>query len=452
MQKSTIYNVTDFGALADGVTNGGEAFRRAARACAQTGGTIYVPAGKYLTGAIELWSNTTLYLDAGAELLFSRCPEDYPVVFSRWEGVDREVYMSCIYARNAQNVTVSGQGTLNGQGDFWWDLFERDALKYPRPHLISFHGCRRTVIENIRLINSPSWTINPICCENVCIRGVSILNPPDSPNTDGIDPDSCKNVRISDCQIDVGDDCIVLKAGTEDAQERIATENVTISGCIMIHGHGAVVMGSEMSGDIRNVVISSCVFQQTERGIRMKSRRGRGGVIENIHAENLVMEDVLCPFTATLYYRWGPRGDQELVWDKNPHPVSKSTPAIRRLRYSNITARGVRSAASFFYGLPEMPIEDVSFTNVSVALASGVDPEKADLLENDIHPIPGLDVAPGRGFYFNQVKNLSLNHVSVYNHREEGFHLENGSDIELSCCKAQSERSQGPQTVKIHID
>lgn len=151
-----------------------------------------------------------------------------------------------------------------------------EELQYPRPKLISFDGCNRVTLKDLTLVNSPSWTVNPIRCQDVTIDNLSIHNPADSPNTDGIDPESCVNVRISNCHIDVGDDCIAIKAGTEDTKERIACENIAITNCTMIHGHGGVVLGSEMSGDIRNVVISNCVFKQTDRGIRLKSRRGRG--------------------------------------------------------------------------------------------------------------------------------------------------------------------------------
>ena len=226
------------------------------------------------------------------------------MVVSRWEGVKQEVYASCIYADGAENIAITGFGTIDGQGQKWWDVFRNhpEQLEYPRPKLISFDSCQQITLRDVSLVNSPSWTVNPILCQDITVDNIKIKNPADSPNTDGIDPESCKNVRISNCLIDVGDDCIAIKSGTEETKERVSCENITISNCQMLHGHGGVVLGSEMSGDIRNVTISNCIFQDTDRGIRLKSRRGRGGVIEDIRVNNLIMDNVICPFTLNLYY------------------------------------------------------------------------------------------------------------------------------------------------------
>lgn len=156
--------------------------------------------------------------------------------------------------------------------------------------------------------NSPNWTIHPVRCENVTIDNLTIVNPFDSPNTDGIDPESCRNVRITGCHIDVGDDCIAVKAGTEDALEDVPCENIAITGCTMVHGHGGVVLGSEMSGGIRRVSITGCVFDGTDRGIRIKSRRGRGGAVEDVSVTGIVMNDVLCPLVINLMYFCGKDG------------------------------------------------------------------------------------------------------------------------------------------------
>ncbi|WP_019640761.1 glycoside hydrolase family 28 protein, partial [Paenibacillus fonticola] len=312
-----VYNIVDYGAVSGSTLPVTEAIARAIDAAsAAGGGTVYVPAGTYHTGAIFMKSNIELRLSPGAVLSFSTDPADYPAVESRWEGVKRQVHASCIYGSDLHNVSITGSGTLEGNGQPWWDKHRNrpEELEYPRPKMISFDRCERVTIKDITLKNSPSWTINPICCYNVTIDNLFILNPADSPNTDGINPESCTNVRISNCNIDVGDDCIAIKAGTEDTAERIPCENITITNCTMVHGHGAVVLGSEMSGDIRNVTISNCVFKQTDRGIRLKSRRGRGGVVEDIRISNIVMEDVICPFILKLYYFCGPRGKDKYVW------------------------------------------------------------------------------------------------------------------------------------------
>jgi polygalacturonase len=435
---STNFNVTEFGAIPDGVTSCTKAFASAINRCSEAGGgTVYVPAGKFLTGPIILKSNINLNLDAGATLIFSNDITEYPVVNSRWEGVHREVYSSCIYAENEENLSITGRGKLDGQGDFWWKLFRNKGNSYPRPKLVSFHGCKNILIEGVTLSNSPSWTVNPICCENVTVDKISIKNPSDSPNTDGVNPESCKNVHIANCHIDVGDDCITIKSGTEDTPLRVPCENVTVTNCTMVHGHGGVVIGSEMSGDVRNVTISNCVFEGTDRGIRMKSRRGRGGVIEDIRINNIVMKDVLCPFIANLYYFCGPKGKDKYVWDKEPYPITSETPAFRRIHYSNITAREVRAAAGFFYGLAEMYVEDVTFDNISVAMAEDAEPGMPDMMSN-------LEPMKQRGFFCGNVSDFSFNNVTVSNNEGPAFYVENGNNIEFLRCKTKNAKSDCP--------
>lgn len=171
-------------------------------------------------------------------------------------------------------MALTGFGTLEGQGKKWWTAFRAKTLDAARPCAVCFEDCTRVRMSDFMVHNSPNWTIHPVRCENVTIDNLTIVNPFDSPNTDGIDPESCRNVRITGCHIDVGDDCIAVKAGTEDALEDVPCENITITGCTMVHGHGGVVLGSEMSGGIRRVSITGCVFNGTDRGIRIKSRRG----------------------------------------------------------------------------------------------------------------------------------------------------------------------------------
>ncbi|WP_312887364.1 glycoside hydrolase family 28 protein [Clostridium lacusfryxellense] len=273
---------------------------------------------------------------------------------------------------------------------------------------------------------------------------MSIKNPADSPNTDGINPESCKNVHISNCHIDVGDDCIAIKSGTEDTLIRVPCENITISNCTMVHGHGVVVIGSEMSGDIRNVTISNCVFEGTDRGIRMKSRRGRGGVIEDIRINNIVMKDVLCPFIANLYYYCGPKGKDKYVWDKTPYPITKDTPAFRRIHFSNITAREVRAAAGFLYGLAEMYVEDVSFENISISMAKNAEPGMPDMMSN-------LEPMAQRGFFCSNVKDISFSNVTISNHKGPAFYVENAFNVEFSRCKTKNAKNDDPMVKLINV-
>ncbi|WP_238653646.1 glycoside hydrolase family 28 protein [Paenibacillus piscarius] len=429
-----MYNIVDYGAQRDSGVPATQAITDAiAAADRDGGGTVYVPAGTFLTGAVRLRSNIELHLSPGAVLSFSTDPADYPPVESRWEGVKREVHTPCIYGAGLNNVSVTGSGTLDGNGAPWWEKHRhrREELAYPRPRLIAFDDCSRVTLRDLTLLNSPSWTVNPVNCSNVLIDNLSILNPADSPNTDGINPESSRDVRISNCHIDVGDDCIAIKAGTEDTRERIPCENITITNCVMVHGHGAVVLGSEMSGDIRNVTISNCVFKQTDRGIRMKSRRGRGGIIEDIRVSNIVMEEVICPFTLNLYYFCGPRGKEKYVWDKNPYPVTEETPQFRRIHYANITARNVHAAAGFLYGLAEQAVSEITFTNIDISMAEHAVPGQPDMMA-------GLEDMQRRGFFLGNVREVQFQQVTIENHAGPAFYVENGEEVEFLHCRSRN--------------
>ncbi|MEK3717350.1 glycoside hydrolase family 28 protein [Paenibacillus sp. FSL R7-0333] len=429
-----MYNIVDYGAQRDSGLPATQAIADAiAAADRDGGGTVYIPAGTFLTGAIRLYSNIELHLSPGAVLSFSTDPADYPAVESRWEGVKREVHAACIYGAGLTNVSITGSGTIDGNGEPWWKKHRDrpEELEYPRPRLIGFDDCNRVTLRDLTLVNSPSWTVNPINCSNVMIDNLSILNPADSPNTDGINPESCRDVRISNCHIDVGDDCIAIKAGTEDTRERIPCENITITNCVMVHGHGAVVLGSEMSGDIRNVTISNCVFKQTDRGIRMKSRRGRGGIIEDIRISNIVMEDVICPFTLNLYYFCGPRGKEKYVWDKNPYPVTEETPQFRRIHYANITARNVHAAAGFLYGLAEQAVSEITFTNIDISMAEHAVPGQPDMMA-------GIQDMQRRGFFLGNVHEVQFQQVTIENHDGPAFYVENGEEVEFLNCHSRN--------------
>lgn len=427
-----VYNIADYGVTQDGVATA--AIAAAIEAASKAGGgTVVVPSGTFKTGAIWLKSNIELHLSPGAVLSFSTDPEDFPMVESRWEGVRREVHSPCIFGKDLENVSITGSGTIEGNGQPWWDTFRnrREELKAPRPTMIGFYNCKKVTLRDISLQNSPSWTINPILSYNVTVDNVSILNPADSPNTDGINPESCTNVRISNCNIDVGDDCIAIKAGTEDTAERVPCENITITNCTMVHGHGAVVLGSEMSGDIRNVTISNCVFKQTDRGVRLKSRRGRGGTIEDIRISNIVMEDVICPFILNLYYFCGPRGKDKYVWDKNPYPITNETPCFRRIHFADITARNVHAAAGFLYGLAERYISEITFSNIDISMAKNAIPGKPAMMT-------GIEDMNNRGFYLGNVRDIRFQQVTIENHEGPAFYIENGEKVELLNCESRN--------------
>jgi len=411
-------HITDFGAVGDGRTLNTQAIHAAIEACDRRGGgTVVLPAGRYVTGSLFLRNNITLHLEAGAVLVGSEDPADYPVIHTRWEGAEQPAHAPLITGRGLHNVAVVGRGTVDGRGGVWWEMHRSKTLDYPRPRLISFDECTNVLIEGITCMNSPAWTVTPLRCENVTVDKVTILNPRESPNTDGINPDSCRYVHISNCHIDVGDDCITIKSGTEAGgwANLSPCEHITINNCTMAHGHGGVVIGSEMSGDVRNVAIHNCVFVGTERGIRLKSRRGRGGVVEDIRVSNVLMDGVRCPFTMNLFYSYGVT-DPELAFDKNPRPVNQGTPHFRRIGFSHISARKAQYAAAFLLGLPEMPIEDVWFEDVSIALAGDAPSGNPDMA-------PGFGPYQRAGFFAQHVRGLRLERVEISGQEGEALLL-----------------------------
>jgi len=377
-------------------------------AAAAGGGTVVVPAGLHPTGSLRLRSHVELHLEAGAVLRFVPDPALYPPVEGRWEGAPETIHQPCLYARDETNVSITGFGTIDGQGAPWWDTFRhrRDELAHPRPTLLGLHECRRVTVRDVTLRDSPSWTVHPLLCDGVTLTNLQIVNPPDSPNTDGIDPESSRNVRISDCHIDVGDDCIAIKAGTERSPERVPCENITITNCTMVHGHGGVVLGSEMSGGVRDVVISNCVFTGTDRGIRFKSRRGRGGVIEDVRVVNVIMRGVMCPFVVNPFYFCGPGGDHPSVADRAPHPVAGTTPVFRRIHVAHVSARDVHAAAGYLYGLPEQPLDDVTFDDVSISFAADAEPGVPAMAD-------GVDAVVRAGFRVGFLSGAHFSRVRV---------------------------------------
>ena len=315
---SRTFNILHYGANSDGTTKNTEAFRQAIAACvAGGGGKVLVPSGKWFTGAIQLKSNVNLCLQEGAEIHFSDDPADYlPVVFTRWQGVEVMNYSPLIYARDCENIAVTGPGKLFGHGSRWWAWKKQaDSQRYPnthfkgippeqriygssevglRPQFISPINCRNVLLEGFTIADpGPFWTIDPIYCENVIIRGLSI-HTTGGPNTDGIDIDSTRNVLVEYCLLDVGDDGVCLKSGYNEDGWRVAkpTENVVVRNVTTLHCHGGIVIGSETSGNVRNVLAYDCLCDGSEMGIRIKSNASRGGVMENICCRDMTMRHI----------------------------------------------------------------------------------------------------------------------------------------------------------------
>jgi len=437
------FNVREYGAIGDGETLDSPAIQAAIDACAeQGGGTVFLPAGKYVAGSLFLRSHITLYVDAGAMLLGSENPADYPIITSRWEGVEQRTHAPLVTGCDLTHVAVVGRGVVDGRGAPWWQRHRTRTLDYPRPRLISFTDCTNVLIEGITLTNSPSWTINPVCCENVTIHNVTVVNPADSPNTDGINPDSCRNVHISDCYVSVGDDCVTIKSGSEaeGADRRTPCRDITITNCTMARGHGGVVIGSEMSGGVCNVVISNCVFIGTDRGIRFKSRRGRGGVVEDIRVSNIVMTDVLCPFTMNLHYAVGEWGNKAIA-DRNPRPIDDGTPRFRRIHLSHITAREVKYAAGYLHGLAEMPVEDIALSDISVSMSAESEAGYPDMADD-------MESMQRAGFHVYNAHGLRLHHVEVTGQSGPALRLVDSRDVDIS---ASTTRTPSPDAPVVHM-
>lgn len=447
--------VRNYGATGD-ATIDTDAIQEAIDACvADGGGTVEIPAGEYVSGPLFLRSNVTVHLESGATLLGSEAIEEYPVVDGRWNGIELDVYASLFTGHDLENVAITGRGTIDARGQCWWDAVGHDHqlfdergfdrmdcfpappeanLAHPRPNVIHLHNCEDVLIRGVEVRNSPFWAVHPTYCENVTIDDVTVRNPSDSPNTDGINPDSCRNVRISNCHIDVGDDCITIKSGFDEDGRRVGEpcENVVITNCTMEHGHGGIVIGSEMSGDVRNVVVSNCVFDGTNNGLRIKTERGRGGVVENIRATNIVMNDLQhIAFLINMFYHGNEGG---------PYPVTDDTPILRNIHYSDITVNGT-GAATAFRGLEEMPVRDISLSNVRVTGAErGFDARLIDGLTLDSVHVDATEIPP---VTIEDATNVELEHVTGRSPTPGTpvVHLEDTDAIVRSCPESEQTAS-----------
>jgi polygalacturonase len=382
-----IFDVRDFGAVSDGTTVNTEAFRRAIEAChEQGGGLVLIPAGAWATGPIHLRSNVNLHLEKDALVRFStRFADCLPVVFTRWEGIECYNYSPLIYAWDCQDIAVTGEGTFDGQGEAWWHwkklqqeaaktLYDAEFDGIPverrvygtkeaalRPQFLQPIHCRNVLIEGVTFLNGPMWTIHPVYCENVLVRHVTVKST--GPNTDGLNPDSCRNVVIEDCSFSTGDDCIAINSGMNEDGWRVGRpcENVVIRNCRMSEGHGGVVIGSGMSGGIRNVYAHDCSFVGCDRGIRLKSMRGRGGIVENVHFQRIKMSDVRREaIVLNMFY-----GATTIA------PQSDTPPLFRNIHIKDIICEGAGVAVSI-RGLPEQPISHVVLEHLHLSAVKGI--------------------------------------------------------------------------------
>lgn len=375
--------ITDYGAVGDGQTDCTEAFKKAIAACNNAGGgRVVVPAGTFLTGAIHLKSNVNLHVTNNATILFSRDTKKFlPVVYTRFEGVELMNYSPFIYAYEQENIAITGSGTLDGQADDagWWAWKgrrgtpngEADRLRlfemaeqgvpvservfgegaYLRPNFIQPYKCKNILIDSVTIKRSPMWEIHPVLCENVTVQNVTVITH--GPNNDGCNPESSKNVLIKNCYFDTGDDCIAIKSGRNADGRRVdvASENIIVQGCTMKEGHGGVVIGSEMSGSVRNVFVEDCVMDSPnlERALRIKTNSMRGGVVEQIYMRNVQIGEV-SDAVVRVNFNYG-------EGDTGPH-----TPIVRDIFLSNVTSKKSRYAIRLA-GYERSPISNLHLEN-----------------------------------------------------------------------------------------
>ncbi|MGB0383488.1 MAG: glycoside hydrolase family 28 protein [Ardenticatenaceae bacterium] len=430
--KKTFFDIRAYGAIAGDDQLNTEPIQAAIDACAVAGGgTVVVPSGMYVTGSLTLGSGVTLRLAAGATLRATDDMEAFPLlddVYARHSG-RRVVYQPFIFGIDLHDVVIEGEGTIDGNGAHWWRRFEAGELKHRRPRLIAFSNCRNVRIERITAINSAEWTINPVCCEHVTVNKVTILNPPDSPNTDGINPDSSRNVTITNCTIDGGDDCIAIKAGLERSLRpagRAACEHITIANCTMRHGHGAVVIGSETTGSIRRVTVSDCIFDGTDRGIRIKSRRRRGGSIEDVHAHHITMRNVPAPFSINMLYNKNinkERRRKESGFVGN----SAETPRLCNVHLHDITCHDVEYAIAFMYGLPDAPLENITLHNIIASVVANGRRGYPVMMKN-------LERVQGGGFIGRYIAQITLTDITVRGHSDPLFSFKDSSCVYIKDC------------------
>lgn len=435
-KKDTI-SILKFGAVADGLTLNTNAINKAIEASNKNGGgVVLVPSGFWLTGPIVLKSNVNLHIVRDAVLQFTSDFNQYPLGEGNWEGVPAYRNQSPISATNAQNIAITGTGIADGNGDYWrmvkkdkltenqwkikiasggvlsedkktWFPSEKSAKgnkvknagvitagvtkkdvedykDFLRPNLVVLTKCKVVLLEGVTFQNSPAWNLHPFMCENLTVRNVYAKNPWYAQNGDGIDIESCKNFIIEKSTFDVGDDGICIKSG-KDAEGRkraMPTENGIIRNCVVYHAHGGFVIGSEMSGGAKNLYVSNCSFIGTDIGLRFKTTRGRGGVVEKIYINNINMKDIVGEaILFDMYY--AAKDPVPLAGEKREPPVvefktvDESTPIFKDFYVKNIVCNGAEKAV-FIRGIPEMQIKNINLENMVLQAKKGFDIQEAN--------------------------------------------------------------------------
>lgn len=443
------FSVTDYGAKGDGVTLNTTAFAKAMKAAAEKGGgRIVVPAGIWLTGPIQFENCIELHVERGALVLFTTDYDAFPLVTTVYEGNTINKKMAPLWAVEKHDIAITGQGCFDAQGQAWrpskkgkftdaqWkeltsgkgvvmkNVWYPDAKQdeqagtegkpdfrrvNERPVLLEFNSCKRVLLKDVTFSNSPAWNTHPLKCEDVTIDGVTIRNPWYAQNGDGLDLESCNRVIVRNSVFDVGDDAICIKSGKnkEGRDWKMPCQNVVIEGCTVLHGHGGFVIGSEMSSGARNIYVDNCLFNGTDTGLRLKSTRGRGGVVENIYVNNVNMVDIKGDaFTFDLYYANKPvtgSADKDTSAEDDVPAVTEETPCFKDLFISNVLCVGAKRAI-YVNGLPEMPLTSMEMKNSSfLKCESGAEFNYAkDILLDNVK----IENTQGKRLVQNNVKSL----------------------------------------------
>lgn len=357
---ATTFNVRDFGAAGDGKTLDTVAIQKTVNAAsAAGGGTVLIPAGKFLTGPFTLASSINLHLDSNAVILIDNNLTRYPIVEKR--------YQDAITAAGAHDLQITGEGTIDGQGEVWWQSFRANPAMTHRPYLIKLSNCTRVKVSGVTLCNSPMFHLVPQNCTDVTIEDITIHSPANAPNTDGIDP-SGRSFVISGCNIDTGDDNIAIKPAHGDGHTA-GNKNFLVKNCIFGHGHGMSI-GGGTAGGIADLTVSNCTFDQTDYGIRIKTLRGNGGLLQNCTYENLRMDAIgKSPISIVDYYP--ERNAPADPATEKPEPVNDRTPLNQNILICNLTAIHCPNAG-IIRGLPEAPIDGLTFSNVTITAQTGM--------------------------------------------------------------------------------
>ena len=417
-------DVREFGARGDGKCDDTLPIQAAIMACPKDG-RVLIPKGTYRVTSLFLKSDLRLELAKDSVLLAETDRSRYPIFpgliesydetkeynLGTWEGNPLPMFTGIITGIHVENVLLYGEGTIDGragEGD-WWEnpKVMRGAF---RPRLLFLNRCSNITVQGIHWKNSPAWTIHPYFSNDLTFLDLDINNPTDSPNTDGLNPESCKKVRIAGAKFSLGDDCIAIKSGKiyMGRKYKVPCEDIIIRQCYMEKGHGAVTIGSEMAAGIYQVLVEDCIFQSTDRGLRIKTRRGRGkdAVIDGIVFDHIRMKDVKTPLVVNCFYFCDPDGKTRYVQSKEAYPVDDRTPSIKKLTFTDISCENCHVAAAYFYGLPEQKIEEVIMDHVTVTYAKEPKPEVPAMT-------CGIKPCIKQGIFAANIKKLFLRNVSI---------------------------------------